>query len=62
MSGKVPSISREEGELFIVMDGVKIAKRCDKLWQPLEPGWSVQGGENEHEFKVCFDPAGCTVH
>jgi hypothetical protein len=31
----------DERDCFIVVDGIKIAKRGDMKWISLEPGWSV---------------------
>jgi hypothetical protein len=48
-------------DIFIVFDGVRIAKRGDdKTWVPLEPGWRVLDGPNLESFVVEYD--GVLIH
>jgi hypothetical protein len=37
----------DEGDLVVFLDGVKIAKRANKAWVPLEPGFEVYDGEQQ---------------
>jgi hypothetical protein len=49
-------------DIFVVVDGVKIAKRGRpgarhaKTWIPLEPGWTVQDKDYPEAIEVSFDP------
>jgi hypothetical protein len=47
-------------ELFIIVDGKKIAKRerGSKAWVPLVPGWEVREAEDSSEFEVTFQEEG----
>jgi hypothetical protein len=50
-----------DGEnLFIILDGVKIAKRGEpgtrhaKTWVPIEPGWTVRDNDTLTAIEVSF--------
>jgi len=43
-------------DVFIVVQGVKIAKRRDATWVSLEPGWRVLDGPNLDSISIeCSD-------
>ena len=48
-------------DIFIVFNGVRIAKRGypdtpqAKTWVPLEPGWRVLDGANLNSFSIDYD-------
>jgi hypothetical protein len=42
--GRVVTMDFEGDDCFIKLDGVPIAKREDRKWTPLEPGFEVLGG------------------
>jgi hypothetical protein len=37
----------EDGEMYLIVDGVKIAKRQDRKWVSLEPGYHVYQDKDE---------------
>jgi hypothetical protein len=55
-----------EGELFVVVDGVTIAKRGKPgsayagRWMTLEPGWSIIELEGGSRLQVSYD--GARIH
>ena len=59
-------IKRDGTELFVIVDGQKIAKRGKfdspeaGTWISLEPGWEVLSSPNGEELVVCLD--GVRVH
>ena len=66
MSKQTPMIEGDGRDIFIVIDGVRIAKRGSpgtpqaKTWVSLEPGWSVLDIEGSREIEVTHD--GVRVH
>lgn len=46
-------------DYFVIVDGVRIAKRADPLdgvWIPLEPGWTVTGhSDDPAKLTITFD-------
>jgi hypothetical protein len=55
-----------EGELFVVVDGIKIAKRGEPgsayagRWVALEPGWSIIEFEGGNRLQISYD--GARIH
>jgi hypothetical protein len=69
MPGKQPSSCEIESDgidLFVLVDGVKIAKRGHPrtaqagTWISLEPGWSVESRNNDSEVIVMHE--GVRIH
>lgn len=60
---KVEMIGTDEGDIFVVIDGVKIARRGypdtpqARTWVSLEPGWRVLDGPNLESICVEVDPS-----
>lgn len=55
-------------DIFIVVDGAKIAKRGKprtrhaRTWISLKPGWTVRDIAYPAQFEVSFDPEGELAH
>ena len=56
-------------DIYIIVDGVKIAKRGHpgtlqaKTWIALEPGWNVSGGRSDDEpLEIEYSGEGRQVH
>jgi hypothetical protein len=69
MKGKIKKcrIESDGGDLFIVADGVRIAKRGRpgtpqaRTWVSLEPGWSVAGGTGDY-IDVIYEGQRTRIH
>jgi hypothetical protein len=52
------SIEREGSDIFVIANGVKIAKRGEpgtpqaNTWLPLEPGWTVRACDDGKSIEV----------
>jgi len=42
---KDPEFVCDDDGIFVIADGVKVAKRERGIWIPLEPGWAVRDHE-----------------
>ena len=71
--GGVPALTVEikftDTDIFVEVDGVKIAKRGHKgtrhakTWVPLEPGWAVRDvGDLEETNQIEIEHHGVMVH
>ena len=45
MDIKEPEVVCDDDGIFVIVDGVKVAKRERGTWIPLEPGWVVRDHE-----------------
>jgi hypothetical protein len=56
-------IQGDDSDIFIVVDGVKIARRGHKgtaeamTWVSLEPGWTVIGSQDHEGIEISFEGA-----
>jgi hypothetical protein len=43
-------------DIFVILDGMKIAKRENKAWTSLIPGYKVRDIGDLEDIEVVFDP------
>jgi hypothetical protein len=43
-------------DVFIVADGVRIARRQDEAWVALEPGWEVEMSPDYETISITYNP------
>jgi hypothetical protein len=68
MSDELPTVELRtvEGELFVVVDGLNIAKRGKPgsphagRWIAVEPGWSILELEGGNRLQISYD--GARIH
>ena len=53
-------IECDGSDMFVIRDGVKIAKRGVGTWIPLEPGWEVVDCPGEDAIELIYN--GVSVH
>ena len=60
-NGRRIEIVGDSGDMFVLVDGVRIAKRgypalsMPETWIPLEPGWSVISPADHETMTVTYD-------
>jgi hypothetical protein len=45
-----------DDDVFLLADGVEIARRENKGWTVLEPGWSVSMSPDYERISISYDP------
>jgi len=56
----VTLIEFADGQCFVVVNGVRIAKRQNKRWVSIEPGWAVHMSKNMKTISIEYN--GVEVH